>query len=315
VKQTIVLGSRGSDLALIQTRMVEAALRSNWPEWKIETRIITTRGDEAGGAGFESLKGGQPDRAGRKGLFTFEIERALIAGRIDVAVHSAKDLPSAINPATDIAAALPRAAVEDILVSVSGYDLQSMPQGGLVATGSVRRRHQLQWQRADLQIIDLRGNVPTRLRKLKTEAWHGAVLARAGLERLGFRPNGQPMEFEGAQLGMSILPADVFVPAGGQGIIALQLRAGDETTRSLAEPINDPETCVCLRAERAFLRLLGADCDQPVGVYAMVNGHVIRMRGQVFEPRATIPRHAAVEGKLEDAEPVAAELLRRINGH
>src|SRR5205823_8365908 len=130
------------------------------PNVPIETKIIRTSGDE--GAVQKKLK---MTAAGRKGLFTAEIERALVEGTIDVAVHSAKDLPSALNDETDIAAVLPRAPLDDVLVSLSGYGLESLPRGALVATGSVRRRHQLQWVRPDVKVVELRGNVPTRLRK------------------------------------------------------------------------------------------------------------------------------------------------------
>ena len=313
MERRIILGTRGSDLALIQTRTVEAALRARWPEIEIETEIIRTSGDEAkdpGGASDVRVVGA----AGRKGLFTAEIERSLIAGTIDVAVHSAKDLPSSLGSRTEIAAVLSRAAVNDILVSVTESDLRSLPRDSTVATGSVRRQHQLRWKRPDLRIVDLRGNVPTRLRKLTTQGWHGIVLARAGLERLSIQPNDQPIEFEGNHLFLTVLPHDVFVPAGGQGVIALQIRADDDVARNLVMPINDHDTRICLRAEREFLRLLEADCNQPVGVYAMVEGDRMRARAQIFKPDSIAPLEAQVEGNCEEAEQLAAELLTRIDG-
>jgi hydroxymethylbilane synthase len=246
-------------------------------------------------------------------MFTAEIERALIAGTIDVAVHSAKDLPSAISEETEIAAVLPRAPLEDVLVSLHGYDLESVPRGGVVATGSVRRRHQLRFARSDLNIAELRGNVPTRLRKLIHHGWDAVILARAGLERLGYKAKDSPIEFESCALSLSVLPSDIFVSAGGQGIIAMQIGAGDEATRSLIAPISDRDTAICLRAEREFLRLLHADCNQPVGVVATVSGAVLKMRGQIFRGEASTPKCATVEGNPEHAERVAAELLERIN--
>ena len=172
----IVLGTRGSELARAQARLVEEAIRGADPDVTIETKIIATKGDKARVV---------DPRAGRKGLFTAEIERALLARDVDIAVHSAKDLPSETGPGAEIAAALPRAPMDDVLVSKHPGGLSSLPRGGAVATGSVRRRHQLLWKRADLDIIDLRGNVPTRLRKLAENEWDAIVLARAGLERLG----------------------------------------------------------------------------------------------------------------------------------
>src|SRR5215467_6061001 len=153
----LVVGTRGSELALRQTGLVVDALQMRWADLKFEIKIITTRGDDPTNA-IEDV------RAGRKGLFTGAIERELLAARIDLAVHSAKDLPSTLAPNTEIAAVLPRAPVDDVLVATTSCDLNSLPGDGIVATGSVRRKHQLGWKRPDLEIVDLRGNVPTRLR-------------------------------------------------------------------------------------------------------------------------------------------------------
>ncbi|HJT82578.1 MAG TPA: hydroxymethylbilane synthase [Chthoniobacterales bacterium] len=312
MKRRIILGTRGSDLALTQARLAEAAMRAKWPELEIEMEIIRTSGDEARepGAAPEVSIG----TAGRKGLFTAEIERALIAGTVDAAVHSAKDLPSALGSRTEIGAVLPRGSVEDVLVSLGNYDLESLPYGGTVATGSVRRQHQLRWKRPDLQIAELRGNVPTRLRKLTAQKWDGIVLARAGLERLGIRPNENQIDFETNRLFFTVLPADVFVPAGGQGVIALQIRVEDDQSRDFVRPINHQDTRVCLRVEREFLRLLEADCNQPVGVYAIGKGNEITVLAQIFDSGSNAPREAKAEGKPEDAEQLAANLLHRING-
>src|SRR6266581_5734573 len=155
----IVIGTRGSELAQAQARMVEEALGEKCPDLTIETKIIRTSGDET------HLKTGDM-RQGRKGLFTAELERALLAGDVDLAVHSAKDLPSDLAEGTEVAAVLPRASVDDVLVSIEPWNLDSLPPNGFVATGSIRRKHQLRWHRPDLEVVDLRGNVPTRLRKL-----------------------------------------------------------------------------------------------------------------------------------------------------
>jgi hydroxymethylbilane synthase len=293
--------------------MVEAALRAKWPELEINTQTIRTSGDETKKTTESPTIA--PGAAGRKGLFTAEIERALIAGIIDVAVHSAKDLPSALDSHTRIGAVLPRAATEDVLLSLNECSLETLPHGGTVATGSVRRQHQLRWKRSDLQVVDLRGNVPTRVRKLIDEKWDGIVLARAGLERLGIGPNGSSFQFQTDRLFMTVLSPDVFLPAGGQGVIALQIRSNDPAALELVEPINDGPARVCLRAEREFLRLLEADCDQPVGVSAIVDGTSMKVRAQIFTPGSTSPRAGQIEGREEDAEQLAAELLDHINGH
>ena len=192
------------------------------------------------------------------------------------------------------------------------WDLHSFPSNGIVATGSVRRRHQLRWKRADLEIVDLRGNVPTRLRKLATDQWHAIILARAGLERLGLEVKEKRLRFENSEFFLEVLPQEIFLPAGGQGIIAMQMRSGDDRVRMLVEPLNDFDTRLCLRAEREFLRLLHGDCNQPVGVLAIVDGMIMRMRGQVFDLEATTPRKGSIEGPSEDAEQLAAKLLKEI---
>jgi hydroxymethylbilane synthase len=307
----IVLGTRGSDLALVQARLVESALRSRWAEVTIETTVVTTRGDEREDRGKGDF-GIIDIRGGRKGLFTGTIERALAARRIDLAVHSAKDLPSDLVPGTQIAATLPRAEVGDVLISAGGYTLQSLPADGIVATGSVRRKHQIRWKRPDLEIVDVKGNVPTRLRKMATGEWHALILARAGLERLGLAAGNGRISFEGKEFSAEPLPREIFLPAGGQGVIAVQIRSGDDRVRMLVESISDFDTRICLRAEREFLRLLHGDCNQPVGVLATLNASVMKMSAQVFDLEATTPREATIDGPGEDAEPLAAELLQRI---
>jgi len=304
----IVVGTRGSKLALAQTRMVVDKLRTRWADLDFEVKVIKTRGDDAKTALADI-------RAGRKGLFTGAIERALIAKKIDLAVHSAKDLPSTLTAKTEIAAVLPRASVDDVLVATSPCDLGSLPRDGIVATGSVRRQHQLRWKRPDLEIVDLRGNVPTRLRKLGLGHWHAIILAGAGLQRLGLNSNKREIGFEGARLSTAVLPREIFVPAGGQGIIAMQIRSSNERLRDILDAVNDFETGLCLRAEREFLRLLQADCNQPVGVVAMVEGDSMKIRGQIFDIGATVPRQGQTEGASEDAEKLAAQLLKQINGH
>ncbi|MDB6146604.1 MAG: porphobilinogen deaminase [Spartobacteria bacterium] len=304
----IVIGTRGSELARIQAQMVVDELRARWTDLSIETRIIKTCGDEPmPGAPSGNLRGGW------KGLFTAEIERALCEGEIDLAVHSAKDLPSDSDPGVEIAAALRRGSVHDVLVAPVPRDLHSLPQSGIVATGSVRRKHQLRWKRPDLEVVDLRGNVPTRLRKLASAGWHAAILAQAGLERLGLPLGADCLRYEGNDFCLHPLSTEIFLPAGGQGIIAIQIRSDDDRARMLLEPINHFETRLCLRAEREFLRLLQADCNQPVGVLAAIEGAHLKMIGQIFALGATVPRAATVAGPNEDAESLAAELLKRIN--
>jgi len=299
----ITLGTRGSELARAQTLLVEKAIRSAHPNVTIETKMIVTRGD---GAKVVDLY------AGRKGVFTAEIERALLAGDVDVAVHSAKDLPSESNPGAKIAAVLPRGSVNDVLISKHSDCLTSLPYGATVATGSVRRQRQLHCKRADLNVVDLRGNVPTRLRKLAENQWDGIVLAQAGLERLGFSATRTEMGFEDGQFFVEILPGEIFLPAGGQGIIALQIRSDDQSTKAFLESVSDRETLLCLYAEREFLSRLHGDCNFPVGVHASIIDGKMKMRAQVFEGKSPAPRQAEVEGVSGEGRQLAAELLRNI---
>jgi hydroxymethylbilane synthase len=299
----ITLGTRGSELARAQVRLVETAIRAKHPNVGIEIKIIFTRGDDAKIVDL---------RAGRKGLFTAEIERALLAGEVDTAVHSAKDLPSETGVGAQIAAVLPRAPVNDVLISKQLGGLASLPHGATVATGSVRRQRQLHWKRADLRIVDLRGNVPTRLRKLAENEWDGIVLARAGLERLDLSATQTEISCEGRQFFVEILPCEIFVAAGGQGIIALQIRADDQSAKALLESVSDRETLLCLQAEREFLSQLHGDCNFPVGVHATITNGKMKMRAQVFEGESLAPRQAEVEGAPDEADQLAAELLRKI---
>ena len=299
----ITLGTRGSELARAQTLLVEKAIQNAHPNVTVETKIIRTRGDNG--------KVIDPN-TGRKGIFTAEIERALLAGEINVAVHSAKDLPSQTTPGAQIAAVLARAPTDDVLISKHSGGLASVPTGATIATGSVRRQRQLHWKRADLKIVDLRGNVPTRLRKLAENSWEGIVLARAGVERLSFSRTQTEIRFEGTRFFLEILPREIFVPAGGQGIIALEIRADDQSTKALLESVNDPETLLCLCAEREFLSGLHGDCNFPVGVNATISNGKMKLRAQLFEGESPLPRQAELEGESNEVEQLAAELLRKI---
>ncbi len=288
--QEIVLGTRGSELALAQTRMVREALARTRPSLKIAIEVIRTTGD-------------QEPTAGRKGIFTAELERALMEKRIDVAVHSAKDLPSEIEGALTITAVLPRGGVEDLLLRKSAVSTSL----ATIATGSVRRQRQARWSNPAARVVGLRGNVPTRLRKFIESDWDAIILARAGLERLGFMP--PEFEFQGQKLFAEILPLENFVSAGGQGVIALQTRAADLLAHEIVSSVDDEETHLCLRAEREFLRLLQGDCDLPVGVHARFMNGVMELQAQVFGD-APAPKMAT--GRGNDPKELAEEVFRKL---
>jgi hydroxymethylbilane synthase len=286
----MVLGTRGSELALAQTRMVEEALTRTQPRVRVAIEIIRTRGDHG-------------RTKGRKGIFTAELERALMEKRIDVAVHSSKDLPSETEGVLTITAVLPRGGVEDLLLRKSAAHAPV----ATIATGSVRRQRQARWRNPAARVVGLRGNVPTRLRKFIESDWDAIILARAGLERLGFMP--PEFEFEGQKLFAEILSPKDFVPAGGQGIIALQTRAADWVAREIVSSIDHVETHLCLRTEREFLRLLQGDCDLPVGAHARFMNGEMELRAQLFDD-ALAPKMAS--GRGNDPEKLAGEVFRKL---
>jgi hydroxymethylbilane synthase len=301
----LVLGTRGSDLARAQTQVVENALREAFPQTEIEIRVLRTRGDE----GVEAF-----DRhAGRKGLFTSEIERALLEDEIDLAVHSAKDLPSEKTSGT-ILGALPRGPVEDILVTAERGGLLELSHGARIATGSVRRQRQVRWKRPDLELEELRGNVPTRLRKLvASDSWAGIILAQAGLQRLGLFSGNGSFSFEGRELFTTVLNADEFVPAGGQGIIALQIRENDAAAHEAVNVIGNLDAVHALRVEREFLRLLQGDCRTPVGVLARTSQDQLAAHAQLFPDEQPEPLLASATGKREEPEALAGRLMEQLH--
>ena len=223
--------------------------------------------------------------------------------RIDVAVHSAKDLSSEMDNALTITAVLPRGAVEDLLLRKSTAHAPI----ATIATGSVRRQRQTRWSNPAARVVGLRGNVPTRLRKFIESDWDAIILARAGLERLGFMP--PEFEFQGQKLFAEILPQENFVSAGGQGVIALQIRAADLVACEIVSSIDDQETHLCLRAEREFLRLLQGDCDLPVGVHARFMNGEMELHAQVFGD-APAPKMASRRGN--DPEKLARRVFRKL---
>jgi hydroxymethylbilane synthase len=248
----VVIGTRGSKLALVQTELIKAALLAAHPDLTVETEQITTRGDVILDRPLSAI--------GDKGLFVTEFEDALRAGRIDLAVHSAKDLPSELPPDMALAAFPRRADPRDALVSRAGQPLAELPAGALVGTSSLRRACLLRHIRPDLRIADVRGNVDTRLRKLHEGQYDAIVLAAAGLERLGL-----------ADQITERLDPQIMIPAVSQGILGLEIRAGDETIAALLAPLDDPTARVAALAERAFLAQIGGGCQVPVGAYARVD--------------------------------------------
>lgn len=305
------IGTRGSALALAQVDLTEAALARVLPELRTEREIFITRGDQK--LDLNLLKAGE---AGGKGLFTRELEDALLAGRIDVAIHSLKDLPGHNPEGLEIAAVLERAPTADILVSKTAGGLDALPNGAHVGTSSIRRARQLGWLRPDIVIEEWRGNVPTRLRKLGERAEIAAiVLAEAGLRRLGYSLDlGQGiLKWDSGEWHVSSLAGRI-IPAIGQGAIALQIRADREDVREVLARINHPPTMLAIRAERALQRLLSGDCSVPVGVHTELRDGQLSMRGILFSAPGDAPMVGEALGDANEPEAVAAELFRKLSG-
>ncbi len=306
----IVLGTRGSALALAQVVLTRAELGKAWPALAVEEQVFTTRGDLK--LDLSLLRAGE---AGGKGLFTKELEDALLAGSIDVAVHSLKDLPGNNPEGLHLAAVLERAPTADVLITKSVATFAALPQGARIGTSSVRRARQLQWLRPDLQIEEWRGNVPTRLRKLAAaDAVSGIVLAQAGLERLGHDLAGATFAVDGAVFHVISL-RDHLLPAIGQGAIALQTRADRADVNAILAAINHGPTFTCIRAEREIQRRLAGDCALPVGVRSKLSGSSLQMEAILFGVSSEPPARAEASGPASDPEAVATELFGRLAPH
>ena len=284
------VGSRGSPLALVQARQAQAALAKACgigPE-RIEIKIIRTSGDR--------IQDRPLADAGGKGLFTKEIEEALLSGAIDFAVHSSKDIPAVLPAGLTLAAFLPREDPRDALVSRVAKSLGELPRNALVGTSSPRRQALLMRARPDLRIAPLRGNVETRLRKIEAGHMDATVLATAGLKRLGL-----------LAAASAILETEEFLPAVGQGAIAIETRANDQRVSTLAAAISDADTASALAAERAFLAALGGSCRTPIAGHAQIKGDSVSFRGLVARPDGGDVVDVSRQGRRADAAALGAD--------
>jgi len=291
----IRIGTRGSPLALAQATMVRAALARahGVAEDAIEITVIRTTGD--------TIQDRPLSDVGGKGLFTKEIEQALIDGTVDLAVHSAKDMVTVLPAGLVLAACLPREDARDVLVSRAAKSIAELPQGATVGTASLRRQAQLKMLRPDLAVVPLRGNVETRLKKIAEGVADATILALAGLKRLGLE-----------RAAAAVLEPDAFLPAVGQGAIGLETRANDDKTRQLIAPINDPATLIAVTAERAFLAVLDGSCKTPIAGHARIAGAALSFRGLIAKPDGSKSFVAAREGAVIDAVAIGADAGREL---
>ena len=289
-RQIVVVGTRGSDLALTQTRWVVAQLVRHYPDVEVQIKSVRTQGDILRTASLAQIGG--------TGVFVKEIESALVAGEIDLAVHSLKDLPVRQPTGVIIGAVCPREDPRDVLISTRAGGLDGLPEGAVVGTGSLRRRAQLLVHRPDLEVRDIRGNVGTRLRKLRDEEYDAIVLAAAGLKRLGYTVEGQ------------YLPLDIMLPAVGQGALAVEIRDGDPVTAPFMEAVDDPTTRAAVLAETTFLAAFGSGCAVPIGAYAEISGETMLMKGMVASLDGERHLRDELSGPARDPEALGLSLAR-----
>lgn len=297
------LATRGSELALAQTRETAARLSAAWPDLAVSEMIMRTTGDRRLDADLATLGGLE------KGLFTKELEEALLDGRADAAVHSLKDLPTVLPDGLAIGAVLPRAATADILVSCAPGGLDALADGARVGTGSPRRHAMLMAQRPGVAPTGIRGNVPTRLRKLLSGEYDAVILAAAGLERLGYAAAGE-FAFEGRTLHASALGG--FLPAPGQGAIAIEIRADNKDAAERLAPLHDAATADSVAAEREVLAAFGGGCHMALGAHAVVKDNTISIEAMVFDPENASAKQARVSGDRTDAVRLARELAAKL---
>ena len=278
------IGTRGSPLALAQARQTRDLLREahGLDEAQIEVIVIKVAGD--------AITDRPLSEAGGKGLFTKELDTSLMMGGIDVAVHSAKDLPTYLPDAIAIAGYLPREDVRDAWISPVAPSPRELPRGAVVGTASLRRGAMLRRMRPDIEIALLRGNVQTRLRKVEAGEFAGTLLALAGLKRLGLEDRAT-----------YTIPVEDFLPAAGQGAIAITVRPDDADVAAMLAPILCAPTAIALAAERAFLTALDGSCRTPIGAHAVVDGHQVTLRGTVLRPDGSQAYDEEVYGEVADA--------------
>lgn len=299
MKKTIRIGTRKSLLALVQTEIVKDALLRAFPETEIEIVKIDTKGDQLLDRSLTSFGG--------KGVFTVELEAELLSGAIDIAVHSAKDMPMEFPEGLGIGAVLSRADARDTFVSLDGTKLADLAPGSVVGTSSLRRELQIKEINPQVQIKLLRGNVQTRLRKLKEGQYDGIILAAAGIERLGYE-NEEEFHYE-------YLEPETFLPAAGQGILAVESRMDDAETAEMLVAIHDAEAACLLAAERSFLKTIGGSCNAPAAAYCRKEGGRFLMDAMFVKDGVHLRRaHMDIAADAQDMLEAATQLGKDIAG-
>jgi len=289
ISKELRIGTRGSQLALFQANWVKEKLAQAHPHLKVTLIKIKTTGDKIQDAPLAKIGG--------KGLFVKEIEEALIQKRIDLAVHSINDVPTELPEGLYLSVITKREDPRDVFISKDGIRLKDLPEGARIGTSSLRRQAQLLHFRDDFVIVPLRGNLGTRLKKLKTLNLDGIVLALAGVRRLGLE-----------ERVTEVIPTEISLPAIGQGALGIETRKGDEEVEETTRFLNDPESSIAISAERAFLKRLGGGCQVPIAAFGRIEDSTLKIDGMVgtIDGKRLIRHHA--EGTVEEAESLGIKL-------
>ncbi|MHB8093012.1 MAG: hydroxymethylbilane synthase [Syntrophales bacterium] len=288
-----IIGTRGSALALTQSGMIADLIRGRHPGLEVELQIIRTKGDIMQNVALSVIGG--------KGVFIKEIEEALLRNDVDLAVHSMKDVPAELPDKLEIAVTPLREDPRDVLISKGGRKLEEMPPGAKIGTGSLRRELQLKNRFPGFEIVPMRGNLDTRIRKLDTENLSGVILAAAGIARMGW--SSRVSQF---------IPVDMLLPAVGQGVLGLETRRGDDRSLNVIEFLNDPVTFVEVGAERAFLERLGGGCQLPIAGFAKKTGEKIVIEGMVGSLDGKVVIRERAEGEAGDYRELGSGLAETI---
>ncbi|MER8711189.1 hydroxymethylbilane synthase [Mesorhizobium sp. M1295] len=290
MQTTLKIGTRGSPLALAQAHETQARLMTAhvMSAEAFEVVVISTSGDR--------IQDRPLSEAGGKGLFTKEIEEALLARRIDIAVHSSKDMPTLLPEGLELAAFLPREDARDAFIGKAARTIAGLPQGARVGSSSLRRQALIRRMRPDIDVVMFRGNVQTRLRKLDEGIADGTILAYAGLKRLGLE-----------NVVTDLMPLDVFPPAPGQGAICIESRIGDRDVEAMLTAIHDVPTGQALACERAFLAALDGSCRTPIAGHATISGATVSFAGLIISPDGTQSHEVRLEGPAQEAARIGAE--------
>ena len=292
MKTKLIIGSRGSELALWQSNFVKKEIEKKNKNVEVEIKIIKTTGDKILDVALSKI--------GDKGLFTKELENALLNNSIDIAVHSLKDLQTEIHKGLKLSAVTKRHPVEDVLIArKKGITIDKLPENAVVATGSLRRKSQLLHIRPDIKIEELRGNVPSRIKKFLDADWDAIILARAGVERLGLQ-----------QYISSFIPVTQILPAVGQGALGIEIRSNDKTVHEIIQSIHHEETYSAVKAEREFLKVLEGGCQVPIGAFAQVKSTGLYLDGLVGAIDGSVTFRKELRGSKKEPEKLGRQLAK-----